>query len=50
MTTKIYVIVITVVTNNLGIADMKWNYSLNPILISDVMSKGKRKYVLIWIY
>lgn len=39
--TKIYVIVMAVVANNLGIADMKCKYSLNPILILDLMSKGK---------
>lgn len=47
METKIYVIVMAVVANNLGIADMKLKYSLNPFLISDLMSKGKRNYILI---
>lgn len=39
--TKFYVIVMTVIANNLGIADLKCKYSLNPILILDSVSKGK---------
>lgn len=46
METKIYIIVMAV-ANNLCITDMKWKYFLNPILISDLMSKIKINYVLI---